>query len=202
MLATTTDSDVWRAVEEARPARFRAVLAGTQVPPAGIITVQHAERLWQAGQAKCDELAPVGQGRETGYYSSDGKSCSTLVHRGNPDGTDTVWWVEAHVLGSHPEEPVEVRVRGPYTDSHDGHWERLLRENPRHVVAQHGWYGFGSGSSGGFGGRVFRFRDLATDEVITWNDMWFAGRIPPAWHERIPDTHEMIQGSPPGWAPV
>lgn len=205
MTETTTDSPVWAAVQLARTEAFSARIGrglDAPGPPAGIIAVEHAAALWQAVLAKCNELAPQAQGHSAGAYGSDGRSCSVLVTRGFQEGYDLAWFVTAHAPPEHNRRRgITVQVQGPMTDNHDAHWERLLREDHDHVVCNHRWYSFGSGGNGGFGGQVFRWRSLADGQVRTWADMWSAGTIPPAWRERIPDTHEMLEGFEPTWMP-
>ncbi len=208
MLRTATDSEVWKFVEEAREAgvreRGQRLSSGEPEPPAGLIAVEHAGELWRLVMAKAKELAPVNQGHTAGAYGSDGRSASVLVTQENQDGTQTVWHVESRFNSwSVPAHRWTVSVQGPFVDNRDDHWERLLAKSGPHAVVDHQWYAWSSRHSGqGFGGRVFRFRDLATSEEIEVRGPGHAGTIPPSWRERIPDTHEMVQGMAPGWMPV
>lgn len=43
----------------------------------------------------------------------------------------------------------------------------------------------------GFGGRVFTYRKLDSDEVVVTNNLWNGSKIPEIW--RIPDNAEFIQ---------
>lgn len=54
-------------------------------------------------------------------------------------------------------------------------------DNPRRT-----WYGRNGGS--GFGGALFRFRLLATGEVIESNNVWYQGRIPDEYRDVMPDN--------------
>jgi hypothetical protein len=210
MIETATDSELWQLIAAKRDQLssegFIRIISDQPAPGAGIIMVPQAEALWRAVLAKCEELAAGtahGGSRSAQSYGSDGRSCEATLSRAHPDGTDTVWRIQAydtraaHLMRDMPE--IAVTVHGPYLDNHDRHWERLLRKAVPgdHVVCGHGWYSFGSGSGGGFGGQQFRWRDLATGEERSSRGMWFAGVIPPAWRERIPDTHEMLEGFPP-----
>jgi len=207
MLSTTTDSEIWRAVQQAREDtagdRTAAIVGGRPLPPAGIITVAEAEKLWQAVLATCEQLVPGQSGcmRTAGAYGADGRSCSAFLSRSNEDGTSTSWFVIAHHSPQNrPAARWSVQVHGPATDSHDAEWQRRLDgDRSRSLVCDHRWYTIGPGSSGGFGGARFRFRDLATGQVTESCDMWHGGVIPPAWRERIPDTHEMLEGFHPGF---
>lgn len=42
----------------------------------------------------------------------------------------------------------------------------------------------------GFGGRVFKYRKLGSDEIITTNNMWNGSKIPEVW--AVPDNAEMV----------
>jgi len=210
MLSTTTDSEIWSAVRKAGEAatgdRIAAILNDRPLPPAGIITVAEAEKLWQAVLAECERLVP-GQGacmRTAGAYGVDGRSCSAFLSRTNEDGTSTSWFIIVHHNpGNRPAARWHVQVHGPATDSHDEEWQRRLDgDRSRSLVCGHHWYTIGPGSSGGFGGHRFRFRNLATGEVTESRDMWHGGVIPPAWRERIPDTHEMLEGFHPAYTPA
>jgi hypothetical protein len=209
-IQTTADSDVWRYVQEAGEAsagaRIAAIVSGRPLPPASIICVEHAGLLWQAILAQCEKLVPGGRAsmRTAGAYGTDGKSCSAFMSRSNEDGSSTAWFIQAYYDPARRREyRLSITVTGPVTDNHDREWERRIADSAPHVVCDHGWYTFGSGSSGrlsgGFGGRLFRWRDLATGAVTESRDMWFGGVVPPAWRERIPDTHEMLAGSPPAF---
>jgi hypothetical protein len=206
MLRVDTDDPAWLAAAAARdePGRYRSVLDDRPAPPAAIITSEHAEELWRAVLDACAKLVPGsfpghhGGSSTSSAYGSDGDSCSILLSREYSDGHSDVWFVEARWNRiQHPSRALSVTVRGPFTDSHDQHWQRLLdkAEPGDHVVCGHGWYSFGS--PGGFGGQLFRWRDLATGAERSHRGMWYAGTIPPAWRERIPDTHEMLEGFAP-----
>lgn len=41
----------------------------------------------------------------------------------------------------------------------------------------------------GHAGREFRIRNLATDEILSTNNLWCGGTLPKRYHERFPDTH-------------
>lgn len=45
----------------------------------------------------------------------------------------------------------------------------------------------------GFGGRTFRWRDLATGETRVSNDVWAQGTIPAALRDQLPDNATWIQ---------
>jgi hypothetical protein len=96
---------------------------------------------------------------------------------------------------------IVVQVHGPWADNHDAEWERRLQKDDmsKVVIAGHCWFTIGPGGCGGFGGHQFRFRGLGPFDLdVESRDMWFGGVIPPAWRERIPDTHEMLEGFYPG----
>lgn len=42
----------------------------------------------------------------------------------------------------------------------------------------------------GLGGRVFKYRKLGSDEIITTNNMWNGSKIPEVW--AIPDNAELV----------
>jgi hypothetical protein len=204
-IATSTDSDVWRYVQQAGEASSRAriagILNGQPLPPASIICVEHAELLWQAVLDQCEKLAKAGGFMRTaGAYGADGKSCSAFMSKSDEDGSSTAWFIQAcYDPARRKEHRLSVTVTGPMTDNHDREWERRLSDPAAHVVCGHGWYAFGTGSGGGFGGQLFRWRDLATGAITESHDMWYGGTVPPAWRERIPDTHEMLAGFPPAF---
>jgi hypothetical protein len=205
-IRTTADSDVWRYVQEAGEASFRAriasVVSDQPLPPASIISVEHAGLLWQAILAQCEKLVPGGRAsmRTVGAYGTDGQSCSAFMSRSNEDGSSTAWFIQAYYDPARRREyRLSITVTGPMTDNHDREWERRIADSAPHVVCDHGWYAFGPGSSGGFGGQLFRWKDLVTGKMTESRDMWFGGIVPPAWRERIPDTHKMLAGFPPAF---
>jgi hypothetical protein len=199
-------SELWRAVEAAKDAQAGKWIFNEDGKPDGaVLLVPHCDSLWKAVLAKCEELVPRGAGssRSTGLYAPDGKSCSAVLERYNHDGTGTVWHVQAYdYIGQGMRfGDISVQVHGPWTDNHDAEWERRLKRDDmsKVVIAGHCWFTIGPGGSGGFGGHRFRFTPLnESDCVVTSNDMWFGGVIPPSWRGRIPDTHEMAEGFYPG----
>lgn len=201
----TEGDDLWKLVQEAKDAQAGKWVLGCEGRPPGVLlAVAQGEPLWAAVQAKCEELCPMssphGSSRSTAMYHADGRACSALVERYNFDGTSTVWHVEAHDTSARGRTDVTVRVHGPWMDNNDAEWERRLAgDRSRVVIARHCWFTVGPGGRGGFGGHRFRFTPLSESgrEVVS-NDMWFGGVIPPAWRERIPDTHEMAEGFLPG----
>ena len=207
-LRCTTGSEAWRTIAGAAETQRAAAWQyepGADQPPALILGVARAEALWAEVLAKCDELVPSGDSRGSSRsraaYEEDGKGCIATLTRHNHDGTATVWSVQAHEV---PGRSVTVSVHGPWTDSHDAEWERRARsDRSRVVIAGHCWFSLaGSGpprGMRGFGGRKFRFTSVGRPgEEVTHDDVWFGGVIPPAWRDRLPDTHVMAEGMYPG----
>lgn len=213
----TTDDPAWKAVDAAREERSAQPISFSEaMPPAAIIQVEFAEELYSAILAECGRLVPgsLGGSRTAPAYSNDGQHCSVILSWENADGTATVFHVQAFArtgprqVWQSPGKMgrIQVQVHGPWVDNRDDHWSRLLltATPDDHVVADHKWYSFGNTartaaprSMKGFGGQVFTFRMLDGSAVRTSDDMWFAGTIPPAWRDRIPDTAVMIEGAPP-----
>lgn len=199
----TTGDPAWKAVDEARESkgsagRFSDMLRDAPLP-AAIIQVEKFAELWDAVEDKCRELVPgpYGGSRSAGEFDSTGNGCSVVLSREQEDGTSRVWHVRSFALGG----TVSTRVKGPWTDNHDAHWEKLLADGGDYVVAGHRVYFFSTADDPkGFGGRAFTFRMLGSGTVRTHDSMWFAGVVPPAWRERIPDTAEMVRGFPPAFA--
>lgn len=50
------------------------------------------------------------------------------------------------------------------------------------------------GTSRGSGGKEFVIRDINTKEDIVTTNLWFTGILPPAFWEKLPDTHIFIEG--------
>ena len=48
------------------------------------------------------------------------------------------------------------------------------------------------GAYRGFGGRSFTIRVLATGGIVKTSDLWFNGKIPPRFRDRMPDTAEFV----------
>lgn len=202
------DGELWRAVEAAGNAQAGKWIFNEDGKPDGsVLLVARSASLWKAVLAKCDELVPpnVAGGRSAGMYHADGRGCSAIVRRCNNDGTATVWHVEAYDQTDTLVRGITVHVHGPWADNNDAEWEKRIaslasgRENV--VIENHCWFTVGDpGMKGerGFGGYRFEFQPLDGGPLLVSTNMWFGGVIPPAFRERIPDTHTMLAGFYPG----
>jgi hypothetical protein len=76
--------------------------------------------------------------------------------------------------------------------THKGEDERY------YVIAQHRVYtvepDWEDSTSRGDGGKKHTLQDIATREVTVTTNLWFVGILPPAFWERLPDTHILDQG--------
>jgi hypothetical protein len=208
MVRVDQGGELWKVVEAAKDAEFRAGRQRDVAPPqAGILAIAQYGPLHDAVQAKCAELAPpnVASSMKWGMYHSDGQGCSAIVRRYNNDGTGTVWHVEAYDNANMRPPRITVRVHGPWADSDDTEWEKriasLAKGRGSVVIENHCWFTIGDASARGmrgFGGHRFEFQPLDGGAVLVSTNMWFGGVIPPAFRERIPDTHKMIKGFYPG----
>lgn len=195
------DSPAWQALQAARDESFRAggYLSASQPDP-GILAIERATALHEAVNAAADKLPGKAGNRTATLYGADGRHCSLVVSHQYEDGHSDVWHVEAYDQGQLRPGEVTVRVHGPWTDNHDQHWARVLREfDPaRELVADGRFYSVGDENAPrgarGFGGRKFTFRRLADGSVVESTNMWSGGTIPPAWRDRLPDTAVMLQG--------
>jgi hypothetical protein len=190
-LRTTTDSDVWQYVDRARSDYvtdvIRRAATSATLEPAGIISVARFEELWRSVLDRCAKLTTRPGYRSAGAWSPDGRGCEVLMSQPNADGTETVWHVSAHEAAGNRR--ISTQVKGPWTDSHDGHWRRLAEgDRSRSVVVDHHYYNRGPGGRGGMGGAPYRIRMLADGSIVECSDMWFAGVVPPSWRERFPDN--------------
>lgn len=157
-------------------------------------------KLWAAVLRKCDELAEVtglrSSQRGTAQWSG-GKlhtRCHTYLHLDNGDGSDSVWLIEAGCFWRKGK--IEVKATGPFLDNKDRHWENYAyatdpNTRRREVIVAGHHYMVGKGGGGGFGGRRFEIRFHDGRTVVT-NDLWYQGRIPPAWQEQLPDNAEFV----------
>lgn len=101
------------------------------------------------------------------------------------------------------EEKVVWKEQGDRTT--DDHWGRrkptvspfrdVVRVNGTHYTA--GYLGIqgGLGDHRGFGGTVFRWRwlDDPSGKTYETNSMWFQGRIPDEFQDRLPDNAEWVK---------
>jgi hypothetical protein len=198
------DSTAWTAVAAAKDEAFRAGFRFQENPPdPGILAVERAQALHEAVNAAADKLPGKAGTRSMTLYGADGKSCSLIASHSYADGHAEVWHVEAYDNGQFKPGQIDVRVRGPWTDNHDQHWERVRRafDPAKQLIADGQFYSIGSENAHcgarGFGGRRFRFRRLADDSIVESTNMWSGGTIPPAWRDRLPDTAVMLAGSHP-----
>jgi hypothetical protein len=82
------------------------------------------------------------------------------------------------------------------------HWERRVQEvakgDKRIIICEGVFRSLGREDGGpnsmrGHGGHEFAFRMLATGKVVTSTNVWFGGRIPAEFVERLPDNAERIE---------
>ena len=201
------DGELWKAVKAQADANWPPRIFEQGPPRAAVIPVAQYDALWMAASAACDKLPGKAGTRSAALYGADGSHCAVIASHSYEDGHDEVWHVEAYDQDRRPRadgtfhpDSITVRVRGPFIDNHDQHWERVLREfDPaKNLVADGRFYTIGSENehrgARGFGGRRFTFRRLADDSVVESTNMWSGGTIAPAWRDRLPDTAVMIQG--------
>lgn len=185
------------------------------------VRAESKQDLWRTILSRVEQL-PRGYGssRSQAFYSETGFSitCLCLYTAGQGDGSDVVYHIEAH--RDHrfmtESEAGEVRVQiNTYVDNHDSFWAGKLKENSsRRVIVGGKYFSLGDetpydGALGrGFGGRRFkikmndagsfthkgRTRSWNAGEVIETTNLWSAGRIPPAWRDRLPDNAEFLEG--------
>ena len=90
---------------------------------------------------------------------------------------------------SHPSD-------NPWLDSHDAYWQSQSDDRAGAVVVDTEHYRVGPvvdyRDGAGFGGQLFRLRDIATGEITETRNLWHQGTIPPAWRDRLPSTHEFL----------
>jgi hypothetical protein len=202
-------SDLWKAVQAAKDAEPRSHGGGTGLS-AGVLAVAQARALEEAVQAECDKLVPmdgtVAGSVTLGLFRADGRGCSAIVHRWHPNGSASVWHVQAYAQPGLPaSQCISVRVSGPWTDNDDARWEKHIAELAKGregvVIENHCWFSVGDEAAKGmrgFGGYRFEFQPLDGGPVLVSTNMWFGGAIPPAFRDRIPDTHKMLKGFYPG----
>lgn len=123
------DSSAWQAVQAARDESFRVggFLSASQPDP-GILAIERAGALHEAVNAAADKLPGRAGNRTMTLYGADGRSCSLVASHQYEDGHSDVWHVQAYDQGQLRRGEITVRVHGPWTDNHDQHWARVLRE--------------------------------------------------------------------------
>lgn len=209
----STDSDVWRDVtaklEKHRFDGFPgSIFSDEPPPPAAIVTSERYQELWEAVSGKCDEIRrhPSGHGsmpgmRTAGGLGQDGRHMSAMCTVGHDDGTDSVWYVEGHVVTY--QKAIAISVRGPFIDNHDQFWTEQASDRKGAVVIDHNHYRISPDlhpsqrEMAGHGGRLLRIRMLATGEVIETRNLWHQGTVPPSWRDRLPDDAEFIKAEAP-----
>jgi len=69
------------------------------------------------------------------------------------------------------------------------------------MIVDHQWYTIAQEFSGpgfrGFGGREFIFKVISTGEIETGKNVWFGGRIPKYFYDKIPDNAIIVNGYEP-----
>lgn len=162
------------------------------------------DKLWQLILAKAEQLAAEHSEhrqsrRGVAMISSDGRTVSSHLELGMPDGTAKVFHITAWTsLRGAPQIHVE-RWYHHYEDL----WEREIAEGLENAVIVDNvlyrirrepserelreWpscFGFGGGKW------VVRFHDGR--EVVTHN-LWHVGTIPPPFRDRLPDNAEFVR---------
>lgn len=150
--------------------------------------------LWRAILDKVEEITtdhPEDRRsmRGTASVNRDGTmSCIYKMDRKN--GEDWVYLLEAFRDRFRPDR-VTVKVER-YLDSHENYWTEQLADRAKAVVVDGIHYRIGRGNSGGFGGRKFVIKDLASGEIVETHGLWYQGPIPPMFREQLPDTAEFV----------
>lgn len=157
------------------------------------------EALWAAimrvvNQTMAD-VKHAGSSRGVGYWNTEGTSCLCQLDLGMLDGSHQVHLIEAYFPWRSTEIETKVDV---LTHNSDSFWLEQLANRDRAVVIDNEHFRIHDDvpparrDAAGFGGRQFVLEDLATGERTTTRNLWNQGTIPPAFRDRLPNTHRFV----------
>lgn len=176
-------------------------MIGQTVEPQADRPVTPDPELWKAVLAKVEEITADHPDdrrsmRGTASVNRDGTmSCIYKMDRKN--GEDWVYLIEAF-RDRFRTTNITVKVER-YLDSNENYWNQQLADRSKAIVVDGVHYRIGRGNGGGFGGRKFVIKYLASGEVVETHDLWYQGQIPPMFREQLPDTAEFVPQEPFSW---
>lgn len=160
------------------------------------------EALWAAimrvvNQTQRD-VKHSGSSRSVGYWNTEGTECLCKLDLGMLDGSHQVHLIEAYFPFRSTE--IETRV-DVLTHNSDPFWLEQLSDRNNAVVIDHEHYRIHDDvapdrrDAAGFGGHQFTLENLETGERTVTRNLWHQGTIPPAFRDRMPDTHRFVRSN-------
>jgi hypothetical protein len=154
------------------------------------------EALWAAimrvvNQTMAD-VKHAGSSRGVGYWNTEGTSCLCKLDLGMLDGSHQVHLIEAYYPWRSTSIETKVQV---LTHNADLFWLEQLADRSNAIIVDGEHYRVEDDIDGpfaGYGGRQFVLEDLATGERTTTRNLWNQGTIPPAFRDRLPNTHRFV----------
>jgi hypothetical protein len=137
-----------------------------------------------------------GSSRSVGYWNTEGTTCLCKLDLGMLDGSHQVHLIEAYYPWRSTSIETKVQV---LTHNADRFWLEQIADRSRAVVIDGEHYRIeadhadGDTTFAGYGGQRFVLEDLTTGERTATRNLWNQGTIPPAFRDRLPDSHRFVR---------